>query len=336
MTNYITKTIKNGVEANIPVTSVNWQYGDVTIQTGGNYTAGNWIDITNDEIWLDGTYSWEYKDYSAMQWPCPSGYHIPTSTEFTSLINITTSLFGENNWTNIKTYLKMPTAWSRNYSWDIDNQWVHWRYWSSTWNWTSSYCMFFMWNYTSSVTTNGKWAWYPIRPFKDISVIPDNTWTVLYQWTWNAWVYHHITDWLISISSDWTNWITIADKNLWATTVYNDWDTYSEANCGKYYQRWNNYGFAFTWTLTTSTTKIDAQNYWPWNYYSGDIFITASKNPRTWDSSNNDNLRWWVTWVVQETISWNLVLWDKLYKIVTSTTAPASWTASNIITFVTD
>lgn len=41
MTNYITKSIKNGVEANIPVTSVNWNYGDVTVQE----TLVSWTNI---------------------------------------------------------------------------------------------------------------------------------------------------------------------------------------------------------------------------------------------------------------------------------------------------
>lgn len=107
-----------------------------------------------------------------------------------------------------------------------------------------------------------------------------------------AGIYHSPNLWLISLSSDWTNWITIADKNLWATQVYNDGDTLSEANCGKYFQWWNNYGFPFTWAVTTSNTRVNAQNYWPWNYYSSSTFITIAN----WDNSNNINLWWGTTW----------------------------------------
>ena len=110
-----------------------------------------------------------------------------------------------------------------------------------------------------------------------------------------AWIYHNPDLWLISLSSDWTNWITIADKNLWATQVYNDGDALSEANCGKYYQWWNNYGFPFTWTITTSTTRVDASNYWPWNYYSSSTFIKRSSSPYDWSNVQNDNLWWDVT-----------------------------------------
>lgn len=104
-----------------------------------------------------------------------------------------------------------------------------------------------------------------------------------------AWIYHNSDLWLISLSSDWSNWLTISDKNLGATQVYNDGDTLSESNCWKYFQRWNNYGFPFTWAVTTSSTQVNAQNYWPWNYYSSSTFITWNND---WSSVQNDNLRW--------------------------------------------
>lgn len=102
------------------------------------------------------------------------------------------------------------------------------------------------------------------------------------------WIYHNSDLWLISLSSDWTNWITIADKNLWATTVYNNWDALSEANCWKYYQWGNNYWFPSSW-FTISWTQVNAGTYWPWNYYYSDIFIS---NTYSWDTSRNENL-WW-------------------------------------------
>lgn len=120
-----------------------------------------------------------------------------------------------------------------------------------------------------------------------------------------AWIYHSPSLWLISLSSDWTNWITIADKNLWATQVYNDWDTLSEANCGKYYQWWNNYWFPFTWAVTTSSTQVNASTYWPWNYYSSSTFIYNSYN---WDTSNNKDIWWWETWT-NEAMKWPCDTW---------------------------
>lgn len=118
-------------------------------------------------------------------------------------------------------------------------------------------------------------------------------------WVWttkvrpNNGIFHNTTLWLISISSDWNNWITIADKNLGATQVYNDWDVLSESNCWYYYQWWNNYGFPFTWSVTTSSTQIDTTGYWPWNYYNSSIFIIENAD---WSSTRNSNLWGWETW----------------------------------------
>lgn len=109
------------------------------------------------------------------------------------------------------------------------------------------------------------------------------------------WIYHNPDLWLISLSYDWENRATIADKNLWATQVYNDWDTLTKANCWKMYQWWNNYWFDWNDvnSLTTSTTQVDASQYWPWNYYESSTFIISTSNPYDWDSSNNLDLWWW-------------------------------------------
>lgn len=104
-----------------------------------------------------------------------------------------------------------------------------------------------------------------------------------------SWIY--TKNWLISISSDWSNWITIADKNLWATQVYNYGDTLSNANCGNVYQWGNNYGFTWSGGFTTTTTKPNAGSYWPWNYYSGSSFVnTSSYDDNDWSSVHNDDL----------------------------------------------
>jgi len=355
------KIYHNWTAYNVPVTSVNNSTGDVTvqetlvswtniktinntsllwsgnidIQSWGNYTAGNWIDITNDEIWLDGTYDW--KDYSAMQWPAPSWYHVPSKDEWVALCWVLTSTFGmASNATTMGTYLKMPKAGYRHHNGsEIYNAGSDGYYWSSTsYNASSSYGLNFNSSNINPQYYNYRARGYSIRCFNDTPVIPTSSWTTLYQGSWNAWIFWNSTDWLISVSGDWQTWYTIMDKNLWATTVFNQWDTETDANCGYFYQWGNNYWFAHSWTVTTSSTKVDASTYWPWNYYSSSTFITVSASPYDWSSVQNDNLWWWVTWILQA--SWSLVLWDKLYKIVTSTTAPASWTASNIITFVTD
>lgn len=99
-----------------------------------------------------------------------------------------------------------------------------------------------------------------------------------------AWIYRSSDLWVISFqTSNWV-WISIADKDLWATTVLGK---------GNGYQRWNNYWWIY-WTSAwnTSSTLVDASAYWPWNYYSSDTFILTTAN---WDSPVNNNLRWATT-----------------------------------------
>ena len=118
------------------------------------------------------------------------------------------------------------------------------------------------------------------------------------------WIYHSPDLWLISLSGDWENWITIADKNLWATTVFevwswswtNWWTTVTEANGWKFYQWGNNYWFPLTWATTTSSTQVNTSTYWPWNYYSSSTFITRNSSPYSWQTSTNYNLWWGTTW----------------------------------------
>lgn len=333
---------QENVISNSWVLSVNGQTGAVTIQTGSNYTAGNWIDITNKKIWLNGTYEGtvEWEDYSAMQWPAPSGFHVPTRDELRALYTILITEFSlARNNTTMGTYLKMPMAGRRNMNRsDLEYAGKIGMYWSSIWQSDTNANEIQFDSSSINFGGGGRREGFCVRCLKDSPVVPTSSWTTLYDGSsiaTGAWVFYNSTDWLISLSSDWKTWYTIMDKNLWATTVYNQWDTLTDANCWYFYQWGNNYWFPHSWTVTTSATPVDASNYWPWNYYNSSTFIT--RGPAfDWSSVLNNNLWWWETWIQPFKISWNLVVWDKLYKIVKSTTAPASWTASNIITIVTD
>lgn len=231
----------------------------------------------------------------ATQWPCPDGFHVPLKSEWTAIINTgkTLGAWGTNYWDDFKAKMKTPYAWelarltgnNKAYKGVLAVFWT-----SDKTPWQTIQPSGVM-PWFSSYTTE----WFSIRAFKNNPVIPDNSRTTIYSWTWSAWIFHNATLWLISISSDWTNWITIADKNLWATTVYNDGDALTADNCGNLYQWWNNYGFPRTWATTKSSAQVDATNYWPWNYYSSSTFITWNYN---WSSVQNDNLRWWVDWNV--------------------------------------
>lgn len=253
--------------------------------TGKEYNAGEWIEIKN------------WPDYSAMQWPAPDGFHVPLSSEWQWLKTITDWFSLTWDWYRIN--LHMPFTGRRITSSSTNNQGNYGYYWSS-----SPYDSEYPYNASSLILTSSnistnssgnRAAGYSVRCFKNSFMTPTSSWTVITWTLWGAWIFRNQIEWLISITSDWVTWYTIQDKNLWATTVYNDGDTLSEANCWKYYQWGNNYWFSRTWTVTTSSTQVDASNYWPWNYYSSSTFITWSTDR---SSVHNDNLWGAITWVV--------------------------------------
>jgi len=151
-----------------------------------------------------------------------------------------------------------------------------------------------------------------------------------------AWVYHNANLWLISISSDWSTWLTIADKNLWATTVWNSWDTLTWANCGNYFQWGNIYAFPNMGTVSFwhSSTQASVEWYWPLNYYNSSTWIDV--NP--WDISTstwfNFDLYWWQTDTV-EAKRWPCVVWYHIPSITEWTNifnlwvTLWAWSASN-------
>ena len=227
-------------------------------------------------------------DYTQMQWPAPSDYHVPLKDEWVALCGILTNTFWlAGNATTMGTYLKMPMAWYRVYgNANVNSEGSEGRYWSSSP--FSGYYAYFL-RFTSGIypqNSDSQGYGFSVRCFKNTPVVPTSSWTTLYQGSWNAWVFWNSTDWLISVSWDGVTWYTIQDKNLWATTVYNQWDTLTDANCGYFYQWGNNYWFPHSWSVTTSSTRVDASNYWPWNYYSSSTFITRNY----WSSVQNDNL----------------------------------------------
>ena len=89
-------------------------------------------------------------------------------------------------------------------------------------------------------------------------------------------------------------WITMLDRNLWATATW-AWVDESRQSFWYYFQWWNNYGFPSdpNAEISTTTTQVDASNYWPNTengYYSSDTFILWNDD---WSNVRNDNLRWW-------------------------------------------
>lgn len=257
--------------------------------------------------------------HSDMQGPCPNGFHIPLASEWSSALNIITTLewisqtsAGANK---IATDLHLPYAWAITVSSTpprAGNVGTTWRYRTATAtiNTDGAYwgnCLVLT---TRSTPYREVWWWrrafgYTLRAFKDVPEIPDSGWTTIFDGSstaaW-AWIFWNQTDWLISLSLDWENWITIADKNVGATEVWNfssSTSSYTAGNCGNFYIRWNNHWQPRTSDGTyspTTSTKINASWYWPGHYFKQDIVVTIWTSPDSdWSSVQNDNLWGWIS-----------------------------------------
>lgn len=94
--------------------------------------------------------------------------------------------------------------------------------------------------------------------------------------------------WLISILYNWTT-VTFADKNIWATTVWNDWDNTTSSNCWKFFQWGNNYGFPYDESFNTTTDEVDVSSYSWSNPYSWNTFVYN----HLWRMLNSNYDLWW-------------------------------------------
>lgn len=289
-------------------------------------TIYDWAAPRNDNLWWGvSNRGWYRKFYriknSDMRGPCPEGFHVPLEGEWAQALNIVVTL----EWLTqsaagtraIATDLHLPLAgaiWVTSAPPRASNYRTIWYYRTATATQDITTSPATYQAYALQLSTSSPYfqmgAWrrafgYTVRAFKDRPVAPDSSWTTIFDWSstaeW-AWIFWNAAEWLISLSLDWENWITMADKNVWATAVWNystaaSW--YSAANCGSLFQRWNN--FPQPWASSSSyspytSTKIDTTWYWPWNYFNQDIVVTIWTSPDSdWSSVDNPNLWGWAS-----------------------------------------
>ena len=256
-----------------------------------------------------------------MRGPCSEGFHIPLDFEWVNVSNILHWFW--MSYMDIVADLHLPIAW-----WRIPNDWTFSSN-SAYYRCSKVFNGGHLWQcfridthtWTAVVTTQGEDTGWSLRPFHDWFVVPNSNWTAIRS-SWDGWIFWNQTDWLISITSNGISGYTIADKNVWATVVYNNWNTLSEANCWKFFQWWNNYWFPYSWNITTSSTKVNTTWYWPGNYYYSSTFITNIELWTSWMNPINPNLRWWVTWIqyhiakVKEVYYNTTKIWPKYSQIV--------------------
>lgn len=220
-------------------------------------------------------------DYTLLRWPCDEGFHVPLQEERQAIIDagVTANQFKVNLHISFS-----GRRYHEDGTWGISGAYL----WSSS-PYSDSARYLYIDNSSIINSRYSRALGLSIRAFRNTPIIPDENRTETV--TWKVWYNSDL--WLISILV-WTNqYVTMQDKNVWATTVWNDWDTLTNDNRWKYFQRWNNYGFTWNSSGDTSTTLVDASGYWPNNPYSSSTFITQSRSPYDRSTTKNDNLRWY-------------------------------------------
>ena len=230
-------------------------------------------------------------NYSLLRWPCDEWFHVPLKEERESVLSVWFTKF------TFREHLHAPFSWYIANSGNRVNPEEIWQYWTVSPNATSPNG-----NYVRSLdlcklddfvdwwTYGYRCYWYNIRAFKDAPVIPDETRTETL--TWKVW--YNSTLWLISVLVGTNQYVTMQDKNVWATEVYNyNESTLNNNNRWQYFQRWNNYGFNREGELTTSSTQVNTTGYWPNNQYRSYKFITNTTGSYNRSNPKNDNLRWY-------------------------------------------
>jgi len=308
----IKKIIINWEEQVIPtwVKTINWMRWNI------DFVWVNWINIMPDD---DAQIKIRWTVYNAgplvnmasmpyyrnfMKWPCDDWFCIGNMYSRQRINTWWTTMWARSasDHSPMATYLKLPFAWLLwcNWALTMSSNAIYRTAWSRG-DWYAEVVNIEQSSFNSNYTF-AKTCATLIRPFAIEAVAPDNTWTTLFDGSstaTGAWIFHNATLWLISISKDWTDWITIADKNVWATTVYNSWDTMSQSNRWKFFQRGNNYGFpSGSNNFEKTSTKVDTSWYWPLRPYYWRVFITWSTQDwdRDWSTVENGDLRWYLSY----------------------------------------
>jgi len=223
------------------------------------------------------------------QWPCPDWWHIGTQTEWEALKTALETLWVWNK-ADFMYYLKVPSTYYLDRKWaNIVSKYWPVRFWTSTMTAANkAICMYVNEKSVLAVAEDKPANGFSIRPFYDDTITPISGSVPLIGSLASWWILWHSGVWVLFISADWTNWITISDKNLWATNVWDNW---------LYYQFWNNYWFTDT-VIETLNGPVDISwmwNFWPGNYFSREYFVKNSSGNNWFTVPNNNNIWWWVT-----------------------------------------
>ncbi len=152
---------------NVNNTNTWWYLANISTNWPSNYYS-SWVFLIGNPwfswIW---TNLWWFNDNTSLskKWPCPTWYHVPTSLEWTDLLNLKWDKNNLNDYQSLYDDLYIPTA-----------RYLDWATWQNYWSaiqthlWTSEQWKALMIYNTPNISIIARWVnnWYPIRCFKNL------------------------------------------------------------------------------------------------------------------------------------------------------------------------
>ena len=270
----------------------------------------DWASTSNNDIWWDTTFVDE-----ARQWPCPSGWHVPSMTEWSDAMAYWKAWSWNWNLNNFTNYLKLPKAGSRARSTADLQKSGEWWYYTSTPDWNKAYSLKFTANGNPQIyTENNRIDAQSIRCFKDELICEAGMHAELngcvsnYK-TWHCMTWYvqngYYTWYMDEITIEWTWW-------AWNIPM-------CELVCDEGFHEYNN---TCVWGFVSVTFDL---NWWRW--YDGSIWnrdssiemgvdiseIRPKQDPYKngymfmwwFDESSNSAYRFKFQWT---TLTWDLIL----------------------------
>lgn len=139
-----------------------WNYYNSTTFIGwaGLLSPYDWTSPQNNNLWWDTT-----NTSIARQWPCATGYHVPSQNEWSALV---TAGWWWTNGTAMQTALKLPFAgYHHRFDGIMFNQSSYGYYWSSSPNGTYGYRLYFGSSDVTSSDVSVRAFGFSVRCFKN-------------------------------------------------------------------------------------------------------------------------------------------------------------------------
>ena len=289
--------------------SISTYYRSIYVSKRDWYTPMDKYD--NLRWWND----WKNTSDTIRQWPCPDGYHVPTSAEWGKLGN----LLNISSWDQLRDALNLPYAGVRSdYGASVFDVWSTARYQSSTpsvyggtywssvlnftsdtiqwsdiksWRWTASSVRCFKNTEKKVLRFESKWGTelesiQSVRWWETVTILPQpSRWNSIFLW-W------YTTSWYEEGTEVTTTYINTEDEEL---TLYAKWE------CEEWYEEsldwrscliiWHDITYdawSHSWTVDGESVITQRMSYWT------EIALTWA-NAKQAESDNWYDFIWWTT-----------------------------------------